>query len=261
MRCALRFLAAFVFLLAANDAFAWGPLGHQIIAGIAARELTPAARVRISDLLGGRAEAMMVLNSSWADEIRSDRPQTSAWHFVNIPLGSVGYQPRYCFKDDCVVAQISRQGRILSDPRASKPAKTEALRFLIHLVGDVHQPLHVADKNDRGGNDTMLRFRGQRRSLHAIWDQAVVEPLGRDSECIAAEIETHLTMQQRMQIGGGTPTDWANEGFALAQKEIYAKLPARSAENYARAQSGLARLQLTRAGVRLGALLNRLIAG
>ena len=167
-------------LLPAGPALAWAPLGHQIVAPLAARQLTPVARARIAALLGGNANAMMVLDSSWGDEIRGQRPETDAWHYVNIEIGSAGYDAaRDCPADDCVVAQITRDTRIFSDVRAPPVAKAEALRFLIHFVGDIHQPLHAADRHDKGGNHVKLRWRGKRVSLHQIWDQDVVEALAR----------------------------------------------------------------------------------
>jgi hypothetical protein len=262
MRATRRFLAVVLLLLPAQ-AVAWAPLGHQVVAAIAARHLTPAARQQVSALLGGDAAAMLVLDSNWADEIRSGRPQTAAWHYVNIELGSGGYNAaRDCPGGNCVVAQINRDAGILSDPHASRGAKTEALRFLIHFVGDVHQPLHAADRADKGGNGIKVRWHGKRLSLHQVWDQDVVQALGQDSGRIAAESDASLSAQQKQQLSGGTPTDWANESFTLAAREIYAPLPQRGRINlpddYAIRESGVARLQLERAGLRLAALLNRI---
>ncbi len=263
MRPLPRFLAVILISLPAAPAFAWAPLGHQVVAAIAVRHLTPAARTQVAALLGGEAGAMMVLDSSWADEIRGDRPDTGAWHYVNIEIGSGGYNAaRDCSGGDCVVAQIDRDAGILSDRRASRTAKVEALRFLIHFVGDVHQPLHAADRHDKGGNDIKLRRRGQRLSLHQIWDQDVVLALGQDSQRIAAQADASLSPQQEQQISRGTATDWANESFALAGREIYARLSQNGRVdlpgNYAAQESGVVRLQLARAGLRLAALLNRI---
>lgn len=147
MRVFLRFLLPFLLVISA-PAQAWGPLGHEIVARIAADNLTPSAHLRISQLLGGDAPALMVLDSNWADEVRADRPQTVPWHFVNIEIGSKGYDARRdCARDDCVVRQISREIGLLRDPRAPRPARLEAFRFLIHFVGDLHQPLHAADRH------------------------------------------------------------------------------------------------------------------
>jgi hypothetical protein len=156
-----------------------------------------------------------------------------------------------------VVAQISRDEKILSDSRASKDAKVEALRFLIHFVGDLHQPLHAADRNDKGGNGELFRWHGKRLSLHQIWDQDVVTPLGRDSVSVAAVIDSQLTPQQKAAFARESVEDWTNESFHLAESEIYARLPDRLPENYAQKESDIARQQLAKAGIRLAAILNR----
>ena len=249
----------FLLFLSPIPALAWAPEGHQIVAAIALAELTPAARAQVAALLGGAN--VMILDSSWADEIRQQRPETTTWHFVNIEIGSRGYDAaRDCPGDNCVVAQIVNDRRILSDPRAGKPARAEALRFLIHFVADVHQPLHTADRQDRGGNDVMVRLGGKRLSLHQVWDQDVVAALGNDSARIAAEIDGGLSPQQKAQMRAGSPADWANESFHLGEREIYARLPQRGtvrlADDYALAESGVVRLQLARAGLRLAAMLN-----
>ena len=256
-----RFSAISLLLLFPLPALAWAPEGHQIVAGIAARELTPRARAQISALMGGDAGKMMVLESSWADEIRDQRPQTNSWHYVNIELGSGGYQPaRDCRNGDCVVAQIQHDAAILSDPRA--PNKREALLFLIHFVADLHQPLHAADRHDKGGNGVMLRWRGKRLSLHQVWDNEVVTVFGNDSERIAADVTDHLSAGQKVELESGRPEEWANESLAIAALEIYGQIPAMGRitlpPDYPRREMNLTRLQLTRAGVRLAAILNRI---
>src|SRR5882757_7230325 len=125
-----RKLLTFAILTVPSPALAWGAEGHEIVAAIAARELTPAARARAARLLGG--EAMLVLDSNWADEIRDQRRDTGRWHFVDIPLTAPGYDPRRdCPDRACVVAQIENDMRILGDRRLSDGARAEALRFLI----------------------------------------------------------------------------------------------------------------------------------
>ena len=258
----LRFFTILLGVSLASPAFAWGPEGHQIVAGIAARELTQKARAEVGALLGGDARAMMVLDSSWADEIRDQRPETSSWHYVNIELGSGGDQPgRDCPRGDCVVAQMVRDFALLADPRPSRAQKKEALLFLIHLTADLHQPLHAADRHDKGGNDLTVRLRGKPLSLHQVWDRDVVSALGYDSERIAADIDARLTPGQKAELEGGTPADWANESLGVAAREIYAQVPPSGritlAPDYPRREMNLTRLQLTRAGLRLAAMLNR----
>lgn len=255
-----RFLLPFL-LAFSGPAYAWGPQGHEIVARIAADNLTPSAHLRISQLLGGDAPALMVLDSNWADEIRADRPQTVSWHFVNIEIGAKGYDPRRdCANDNCVVAQIGRDMAVLRDRQASHAARLEALRFLIHFVGDLHQPLHAADRHDKGGN-SVIAYQGRRRSnLHRVWDEDVVEALGADPMVDAAQIETGLSPQDKARIRTGTPADWANETFQVAAHEIYARLPGsgpvRLPRDYVSRERATVRQQLGRAGFRLAALLN-----
>jgi hypothetical protein len=244
-------------LLIPGHALAWAPEGHQIVAAIAERELDPKARAAVASLLGN--PDIMVLDSSWADEIRQQRPETTSWHYVNIEVGSGGYNAAQdCGDANCVVAQIGRDEKILSDPHASKDAKAEALRFLIHFVADLHQPLHAADRNDKGGNDELFRRHGKRVSLHQIWDQEVVAALGNNSLHVAAEVDASLTPSEKAQFAQGTVEDWTNESFDLAEREIYAHLPERLPEDYAQKESVIARQQLARAGIRLAAILNRI---
>jgi nuclease S1 len=255
-----RFLL--VFLLAFPiPAQAWGPEGHEVIARIAADNLSPAAHLRISQLLGGDAPALMVLDSNWADEIRADRPGTTNWHFVNIEVGSKGYDPRRdCARDDCVVAQIGRDLAVLRDPKAQHGAKLEALRFLIHFVGDLHQPLHAADRHDKGGNNLIVFLNGKRTNLHRVWDEDVVVALGPDPGAVAGAIEAGLAPQDKTKMAAGTPADWANESFSVATKEIYARIPSRGPvrlpRDYTKRENSVVRLQLARAGIRLASLLN-----
>src|SRR5262249_45212851 len=130
MKAIIRWLAAGLILLPL-PALAWGPEGHEIVAHIAARQLTPRARGEIAALLGGDAEAMMVRGANWAEETRDLRPETPAWHFVNIERDSSGYVPaRDCPHDDCVVAQIARDRAIAADRRRPRARRAEALLFL-----------------------------------------------------------------------------------------------------------------------------------
>jgi hypothetical protein len=255
-----RFLLAFLLVIPI-PAFAWGLEGHEVIARIAADNLSPAAHLRISQLVGGDAPALMVLDSNWADEIRADRPQTTNWHFVNIEIGSKGYDPRRaCARDDCVVAQINRDIAVLHDPKAPHAAKIDALRFLIHFVGDLHQPLHAADRRDKGGNGLIVFLKNRRTNLHRVWDEDLVEALGPDPGAVAGSIETGLSPQDKAKLAAGTPVDWANESFSVAAKEIYARIPSRGPvrlpRDYARRENAVVRLQLARAGIRLATLLN-----
>lgn len=243
------------------SAQAWGPEGHEVIARIAADNLSPAAHLRLSQLLGGDAPDLMVLDSNWADEIRADRPATTSWHFINIEIGSKGYDPRRdCAHDNCTVAQINRDVAQLRDPRTPHAAKLEALYFLIHFVGDLHQPLHTADRHDKGGNSLNVFLNGRRTNLHRVWDGDVVQALGPDPAVVAGSIEASVMPRDKAKMGAGTPVDWANESFGVAVKEIYARIPPRGPvrlpRDYTSRENAVVRLQLARAGIRLATLLN-----
>jgi nuclease S1 len=253
--------------IATDPCFAWGVEGHRIIAAIAADELTPAAKSQIEQLLAsGDARGAMMDASTWADEIRSQRPQTASWHFVDIPIGSAGYDyVRDCIRQNCVVSQIDRVERALGDKRVLASGRAEALRFLIHFIGDVHQPLHAADNRDKGGNATRVILDGRRTNLHAVWDVDVVRALGRSPEEITAQLEREITSADMRTWQMGNGLDWALESFRIASREIYAKLfspsgteaPIILAPEYPTAESALVRQQLEKAGVRLAWALNQ----
>lgn len=240
------------------------------MAHIAARELSPTARAQVQDLLGGDAENAMVQASTWADEIRNQRPPTAPWHFVDIPIGSTGYDARRdCPRGDCVVAQIERDERILADRTLLPPVRAEALRFLIHLVGDLHQPLRASDNGDRGGNEGRVVLGGRRTNLHAVWDTPVVQTPGIDAGSIAADLMSRITLADRMRWHAGDAADWANESWRVARDEIYAKLPGSGGASapvilpagYASAERIVVSVQLEKAGVRLGQTLNVVLSG
>jgi hypothetical protein len=253
-------LALAALLLAApGKAFAWGAEGHEIVAALALRELTPVARGQVARLLGG--ETMMIHDANWADEIRDQRRDTGVWHYVDIPLQAPGYDRRRdCPRGDCVVAQIDYDARLLTDRRANDGARAEALRFLIHFVADVHQPLHAADDGDRGGNDVHVSIGRERATLHKVWDVDVVQGLGFDADGVAAALARSVTPAERKAWAKGTPAAWADEAHALARDAIYPPIAGRRSlrlpRDYAWREAAITRMQLAKAGVRLAWLLN-----
>jgi hypothetical protein len=245
-----------------SPALAWGQEGHQIVALIAAHDLTPKARAGVARLLGDDVDGEMAAASTWADEIRPKMRETATWHYVDIPVGSTGYDAtRDCSHDGCVVAQIERDEAIISDGRFPRDTQAEALKFLIHFVGDLHQPLHASDNHDRGGNSVRVEFHGSGENLHHVWDTDVVEALGTDPKTVANDLEARITPVERAVWSKGDAVDWANDSFGVASREIYAKLPAGGdtinlSDDYAANEVDVTRTQLEKAGVRLAALLN-----
>lgn len=263
---ALTCLVMLIWVLSDSPALAWGTEGHHIVAYIAASELAPKARAEVADLLGGEATSSMVTASTWADEIRPTRRETAPWHYVNIEIGLSGYDAaRDCADDDCIVAQIQREISLVGSKSLLKSVRAEALRFLIHFVGDLTQPLHCSDNHDRGGNSIRVVLDGRQTNMHAIWDTAVVQALGASDLDVASNLEKSITPADLTVWRRGTIVDWANETFAVANSVIYRNLPGTGgtdapivlATNYAASQRDVVARQLKRAGVRLAMVLNQ----
>jgi hypothetical protein len=133
---------------------------------------------------------MLVSISTWADEHRS--PQTAAWHYLNFPRGTCTYEAaRDCPDGKCVVEAINRQVEVLTS-NAPDQARITALKYLVHLVGDVHQPLHAGYKDDRGGNTYQLQAFMRGSNLHAVWDTGLIKSLNEDTETMARRLATKV---------------------------------------------------------------------
>jgi hypothetical protein len=261
-----RYLTAAVAVIALSPtaALCWGREGHAIVARIAALELTPSAKAQVTALLGGdSAENDMGAIASWPDEIRKANPQTAPWHFVDIENGTPGYDAATdCPNENCVVAQITKDNLILGDKNQSIETRAEALKFLIHFVGDIHQPLHDADNHDKGGNAIGISYSGHHFNLHSLWDDEMVEQFGRDPTTVAHQFDGELSVSEKKNLMAGTPVDWANEGFRIAGRDVYRTLPTNTSEaieipeNYVTNEGPVIKLQLEKAGLRLARLLN-----
>lgn len=255
----LRILLAAILSLMPIPALAWGAQGHEIVAAIALQDLSSKTREQVARLLGN--PALLIHEASWADEIRDRRPETGRWHYVDIPLNAPNYlASRDCPRGDCVVAQIAASQRVLANARASSGARAEALRFLIHLVADIHQPLHAVDNDDRGGNQVRITIRGDRTNLHQLWDSRVVAALGRDNAQVVRDIQRSVSPPQRKAWQGGSPAAWATESHRIAREQVYPAMQGRRSlrlpPSYLRDEMPVAGQQLAKAGVRLAWLLN-----
>jgi len=248
-------------LLLPAPARAWGPEGHEIVAHLAGMNLTPKARAGVAALLGGEAEAAMAIASNWADEIRDARPQTASWHYVNIEIdGDLHYAAgRDCIADNCAVGQILRDEAVLKSG-APAPQKAEALKFLIHFVGDIHQPLHAADNHDRGGNQVRVIVQGGRpQALHHVWDGEVVALQGRNPAMVARDIDRSFNPAQKTaMMAAGPPAAWSEHSAVLAKTIVYPQVMAGGTldNRTLAADAAVARQQLARAGYALAGVLN-----
>lgn len=238
----------------------WWDLGHRIVARLAEPRLTPHTREVVRDILGGQSLADA---SVWADNIRHYRHDADRLHYVNIPLADTVYDPaRHCPRGQCIIAAIDHDRRVLADGAASPEARAEALRFLIHFMGDLHQPLHVADDDDRGGNTRAVTFLGHATDLHKVWDGELIDSSGVGQ----AEYVEYLLRRMRSldlrALERGTVADWAMEGHRIAVEHAYRLPPdGRIGRAYVRVNRPIIDHALIAGGVRLAKLLNDALAG
>jgi hypothetical protein len=250
-----------ILLLGASPAAAWGRFGHRAAARLAASRLSPEAKKAVADLLEpgeGLADV-----STWADEVRRDRPLTAPWHYVNVPITESKFDPKFCAEAGCVVSKIADMRRVLADRNAPKDERREALKWVVHLVEDMHQPLHVGDRKDRGGNDLQLQFFGRGTNMHRLWDSDIVEHASADEDAWVADLVTFATPERVDDWSRGTVEDWATESLQAAR--LAYKPPGAPAELKAGQKLGddyqdfalpIARRRLAQAGVRLANLIN-----
>lgn len=262
--CALLFALAALF---PQPAFPWGDEGHRIIAQVAERRLDPGAAQAVRELIGPDG---LVEVSTWADQIKQERPESRPWHFVDIPLGRDDYDPaRDCARPrpgDCVIGALERSRAVLSDPAADKTAKIEALKFLVHFVGDLHQPLHCIDNGDRGGNEVHVTFFGEATNrfsqkpwnLHAVWDAGLIARAGLTQDQYVSRLEGLLKTRNQTRLVQGGFREWALESHRAAERLAYKLLPADRiiGENYYRQALPTVDAMLARAGARLARILN-----
>ena len=286
MKPIIAIVSAFVAVAVAGPAAAWGDLGHRVTALIAYRHLTPAVRARVDAMLASDTDTLtppdFASKATWADKYRNEHRETASWHFVDIeidhpdlgaacfgfPALGVGQPASKGPAQDCVVDKINEFAAELRDPATPPAERLLALKFLMHFVGDLHQPLHAADHDDRGGNCIGLSPLpdGRSNNLHAYWDTGAVEPLGASAPEIAAMLDARITREQARTWSAGDTRSWAMEAFQVTRSDVYA-LPSRptcadhgsvslSPVYQAVAQRGAA-TQLERAGIRMAALINR----
>ena len=277
----MRLLLALCLILSPAPVLAWGEFGHKTIAGIAAAELSPAARREVRRILARSAAidtpacplATFADASVWPDCVRAlpDRFGFSfAWHYQNIDVCQPFDAAAKCADGNCVTAQIPRQLAIAAD-RSKPPAeRAQALAFVVHFVGDMHQPLHIGEKNDKGGNDVLAAYGVKappRMNLHRIWDSDLAERALTEPPAIGPASPTRA--QRRAWASGGV-ADWARESWEVSRTIAYPELrgfpdtcPVRSTqramvdETYVAAARDAVRLQTLKGGVRLAMLLNR----
>ncbi|MDA1313967.1 MAG: S1/P1 nuclease [Acidobacteria bacterium] len=253
--------ALFLFGAAAVPAWSWGPMGHRIVAKIAEQRLHPQARMRFRLLAGKGATLDSVAN--WADEIREARPETAPWHYINIAPGSKELDlKRDCPGGDCITAKAREFQGLVRLAMKKQEKRLDALRFLVHLMGDLHQPLHAGFASDRGGNGIRVIVAGEESTLHAYWDSKLLDENVEDEDALVAELLAGISLADEKECRRGHLTDWTWESAQLASEVAYGALPDGEPKTldgeYAQQAWETAKQQLTKGGVRLAAILNEM---
>ncbi len=181
--CFTFVVATATFIHASPSAHAWGRLGHRVISRLVEKQLTPKAKAAIAELL--EPGESLADASLWADENRGRLPKTAPWHYVDVPLDEPRYDAKFSgdvSTKGCVVDKINEFRVILEDQSRSVEDRRFALRFLIHCVEDMHQPCHVGDNRDKGGNRTQVRFFDRGTNMHALWDTGMIERVSKSDD-------------------------------------------------------------------------------
>jgi len=258
---AARFLLGLLAVSVALPAQAWGPLGHRLVARLAEDDLSPQTRAAIAQLLQGEADPSLAGIATWADNLRGSDPglgrRSASWHYVNIGESGCVYEAaRDCPRGNCVVAAIEAQTRILADPRNSRERRLNALKFVVHFVGDVHQPLHAGHAHDRGGNDYQVNFRARGSNLHAFWDSGLLNAKGLDEDAWLARLRQLPAPPAHSPVPVGAAQAWAEQSCRITLAPGFYPQGHVLDEAYVARHAGTIEQQLRDGGARLAAVLN-----
>ena len=257
-----RNFIAFAFVICSLILVSWGVTGHHAIGKIAENHLNPNAKAAVKDLLG---EESMADVSTWADQLRM-QPEflyTMPWHYINLPLG-LNYAQ---FKDSVenktegnVYSAMLTQEHILADRTAPREKKIEALKFIVHFVGDLHQPMHISRAEDLGGNTIKINFEGKETNLHSLWDTNMIEHQGIGYEDLAIEYD-HVSAKKIKQWQHDPLIKWMWESYQISTK-LYAEADQANGhqieEEYYKKHMPIVELRIQQAGIRLAGVLNEI---
>jgi hypothetical protein len=268
--------AVFVLLAGQQHAWAWGREGHRLTALVAERYLTPEAKAQVAELLAADSKSKETLAdvAPWADEYRAEHPQTAAWHFVDIPSTAASFDrmrdcpasasdPKSPWRD-CVTDRILYFEGRLGDESLKLAERAVALKFLVHLIGDIHQPFHALG-DARAGNDYAVSFLGSSQcdsyhcNLHGVWDDSIIEEQGLSEPKYLDRLLAEVQTNHWERLDGGSPTAWANLSHEYAVRAM-APNGALLTHEYVTEETKVVDSQLALGGLRLAHVLNRILA-
>jgi hypothetical protein len=240
----------------------WGVTGHRTIGKIAEGHLTPQAKAAVHELIGDTTLAEI---STWPDEVRSQPAyrNTAPWHYINLPPGLdfADFETKVkAMTQVNVYSALQQQEQILGSAASTRAQKVEALKYIVHFVGDLHQPMHVSREEDKGGNTIQLNYDGNGTNLHALWDSKLIDHQGLTYEQMAATYD-HATPAQVKQWQSDPLIQWIWESYQASSK-LYAEVDAMKSRaidhSYYQAHIGIVQDRIEKAGVRLAGVLNQI---
>jgi nuclease S1 len=252
-------LLILVYAMLAGRARAEDEAAHRIVADIAEHFLQPRAAARLHALLDRDQIASLAALSQWSEGDDIDAQGRARWHRVGIPLNAIAYSPsRDCRNGACVVEKLAHFVAVLRQRSTPPDERLEALKFVVCLISDIHQPLHVVDNGDRGGARVSLIADGRHTNLRQLWDRATLDE-DDDARAVADALADSISSRSRHEWQKGSPADWANESHAVARSFVYRYLPQSRVvtAGYESGMQEVTRDRLRRAGVRLAWILNR----
>ncbi len=249
----------------ALPAQAWGPLGHRLVARLAEPGLDPQARAEVDRLLQGEADPTLAGIANWADNLRGSDPElgkrSARWHYVNIADPGCSYDAaRDCPGGNCAVQALEVHTAILADRTQNDATRRQALKFVVHLVGDLHQPLHAGRGEDRGGNDYQVNWRGKGGNMHSLWDSGMLNSRRLDEERWLERLRA-LPPAAASPLPEDAPRLWAEQSCRIAAAPGFYPPEHAIGDAYVEQHLPTAEQQLRLGGERLAATLNAVLGG
>jgi hypothetical protein len=263
-----RFIVTLTLLAAlatATPAWAWGRLGHRVIARFAERHMTTEAKATVASLLDpGESLADASL---WADQNCGRLPKTAPWHYVDVPLDVPKYDPKFSgdvASKGCVVDKINEFRLVVKDKSKSIEERRFALRFLVHCIEDLHQPCRVGDNSDKGGNLTQVRWFDRGSNMHRVWDSGIIDRVRQTEDDWLETLVAMDAPEARAKAMAGSVEDWATESL-LAARQAYQdpatgqriKPGTKLGDAYEDANLPVVKRRLYQSGVRLAMVLSQ----
>ena len=234
----------------------WGQTGHRVVGLVADNHLTKRAKNKINFLLDGNSLANV---STYADEIKAEKKYSyiSKWHYINIPLNKK-FDEIEREKGGDIIYAINKCIQVLKSPKYNKKEKSFHLKLLVHFIGDIHQPMHLGSKEDRGGNDVKLFWFGNITNLHRIWDTQIIESHNMSYTEMASDLPIFTPNQIKVETNKSI-NNWAEE-TRIYTRQIYSESPPNGKLGYEYRYKNLPiiKSQLYKAGIRLASILNKI---